>query len=79
MDVSASQPEGNGGVSDEPAIQRTGRTQRRIADLSGGIGVRRVLAGVLLAVGGLPLLTLALSAHGLRLDLGDDLLITWWP
>jgi two-component system, OmpR family, sensor histidine kinase KdpD len=75
VDVSASQPEGNGGVSDKPAIQRTGRTQRRIADLSGGIGVRRVLAGVLLAVGGLPLLTLALSAHGLRLDLGDDLLI----
>jgi len=75
VDVSASQPEGSGGVSDKPAIQRTGRTQRRIADLSGGIGVRRVLAGVLLAVGGLPLLTLALSAHGLRLDLGDDLLI----
>jgi len=75
VDVSAGQPEGNGGVGDKPATQRTGRTQRRIADLSGGIGVRRVLVGVLLAVGGFPLLTLALSAHGLRLDLGDDLLI----
>jgi len=30
---------------------------------------------VLLAAAGLPLLTLALSAHGLRLDLGDDLLV----
>ena len=46
----------------------------RLADLTGGIGGRRVLAGVLL-VGGLPLLTLALSSSGLRLDLGDDLLI----
>ncbi len=44
----------------------------RLADLTGGIGGRRVLAGVLL-VGGLPLLTLALS--GRHLDLGDDLLI----
>jgi len=45
---------------------------RRLAYLTGGIGTRRVLAGVLL-VGGLPLLTLVLS--GLHLDLGDDLLI----
>ncbi len=45
-----------------------------ITDFVGGIGVRRVLAGVLL-IGGLPLLTLLLSAHDLRLDLGDDLLI----
>ncbi len=44
----------------------------RLADLTGGIGSRRVIAGVLL-VGGLPLLTLALS--GRHLDLGDDLLI----
>jgi signal transduction histidine kinase len=51
------------------------RRPRRIADLSGGIGGRRVLAGVLLAAAGLPLLTLALSARGLRLDLGDDLLV----
>lgn len=45
---------------------------RQLADWTGGIGARRVLAGVLL-IGGLPLLTIALSA--LRLDLGDDLLI----
>ncbi|MGH3301586.1 MAG: sensor histidine kinase [Streptosporangiaceae bacterium] len=45
---------------------------RRLAYLTGGIGVRRVLAGVLLA-GGLPLLTLTLS--GLHLGLGDDLLV----
>jgi two-component system sensor histidine kinase KdpD len=54
--------------------QEKARPRRRIADLSGGIGVRRVLAGVLL-VGGLPLLTAGLSAPGLHLDLGDDLLI----
>ncbi len=75
VDVSASQPAGDQLVRSEPANQGTVRRQRRIADLSGGIGVRRVLVGVLLAVAGLPLLTLALSAHGLRLDLGDDLLI----
>jgi two-component system, OmpR family, sensor histidine kinase KdpD len=46
---------------------------RRLAYLTGGIRVRRVLlAGALLAVG-LPLLTLALS--GLHFDLGDDLLV----
>jgi two-component system, OmpR family, sensor histidine kinase KdpD len=45
---------------------------RRLAGWTGGIGTRRVLAGVLL-IGGLPLLTVALSA--LHLDLGDDLLI----
>jgi two-component system, OmpR family, sensor histidine kinase KdpD len=50
------------------------RHRRRIADLSGILGARRVLAGVLL-IGGLPLLTLVLSAKGLHLDLGDDLLI----
>jgi two-component system, OmpR family, sensor histidine kinase KdpD len=48
---------------------------RRFADLTGGIGRRRVLAGVVLCAGLLPLLTLALSAPGLHLDLGDDLLI----
>jgi two-component system sensor histidine kinase KdpD len=58
----------------QPAGRRTARRKRRIADLSGGIGARRILAGVLM-VGGLPLLTMALSAPGLRLDLGDDLLI----
>ena len=75
VDVSASQPEGDQLLSSERADRGTARRQRRIADLSGGIGVRRVLVGVLLVVAGLPLLTVALSAHGLRLDLGDDLLI----
>jgi two-component system, OmpR family, sensor histidine kinase KdpD len=45
---------------------------RRLAYLTGGIGVRRVVLAGALLVGGLPLLTLALS--GLHLDLGDDLL-----
>ncbi len=70
VDVSG-QPQAPGGLArPEPAPE--GRTPRRSADLTGGIGGRRVLAGVLL-VGGLPLLTLALS--GLHLDLGDDLLV----
>jgi two-component system, OmpR family, sensor histidine kinase KdpD len=46
---------------------------RRLAYLAGGIGVRRVLLAGALLVGGLPLLTLALSS--LHLGLGDDLLI----
>jgi two-component system, OmpR family, sensor histidine kinase KdpD len=58
----------------DPEPAQPARAPRRFADLTGGIGARRVLAGVLL-VGGLPLLTLALSARSLRLDLGDDLLI----
>jgi two-component system, OmpR family, sensor histidine kinase KdpD len=47
---------------------------RRIPDLTGGIGVRRLIAAAALLVVGLPLLTLALSAGSLHLDLGDDLL-----
>jgi two-component system, OmpR family, sensor histidine kinase KdpD len=74
VDVSASPPAGDQPGSDESA-SRAARRQRRITDLSGGIGLRRVLTGVLLAAGGLPLLTLGLSARWLRLDLGDDLLI----
>jgi two-component system sensor histidine kinase KdpD len=58
----------------EPAATRRATAPRRFTDLTGGIGRRRVLAGVLL-LGGLPLLTLALSAPSLHLDLGDDLLI----
>jgi len=75
VDVPASQGAGESAASEKPASRRTAPRQRRIADLSGGIGGRRVLTGVLLAAAGLPLLTLALSAHGLRLDLGDDLLV----
>jgi K+-sensing histidine kinase KdpD len=74
VDVSASPRAGDQPGSDESASQAA-RRQRRITDLSGGIGARRVLTGVLLAAGGLPLLTLGLSARSLRLDLGDDLLI----
>ena len=58
----------------QPQSREPARRRRRIADLSGILGVRRVLAGVLL-VGGLPLLTVGLSAKSLHLDLGDDLLI----
>ncbi len=46
----------------------------RVPDLSGGIGGRRILAGVIL-VAGLPLLTLALVAGQRHLDLANDLLI----
>jgi len=47
VDVSASEPAGENAASDKPASdkpasERTARRQRRIADLSGGIGVRRV-------------------------------------
>ncbi len=61
-------------VSGEPKVKAPRHRRGLLADLTGGIGGRRVLAGVLL-VGGLPLLTLALSATSLHLDLGDDLLI----
>jgi len=48
---------------------------RRVPDLSGGIGGRRLLAGVIL-VAGLPLLTLALvSGRHHHLSLADDLLL----
>jgi signal transduction histidine kinase len=46
----------------------------RLPSLSGGIGTRRRLAGVLLAAG-LPLLTVALVAGRPNLGLADDLLI----
>jgi two-component system sensor histidine kinase KdpD len=61
-------------VSGEPKVKAPRHRRGLLADLTGGIGGRRVLAGILL-VGGPPLLTLALSATSLRLDLGDDLLI----
>ena len=56
-------------------LVRGGGTTRRFADLTGGISARRVVLACVLMVAGLPLLTLALSAPGLHLDLGDDLLI----
>jgi two-component system sensor histidine kinase KdpD len=51
-----------------------GLSVRRLPDLTGGLSVRRLVAGALL-VAGLPLLTLALSVGGWHLDLGDDLLV----
>jgi two-component system, OmpR family, sensor histidine kinase KdpD len=45
------------------------------AYLAGGIGRRRLLAAMLLAAAGLPLLTWALAAARPHLDLADDLLI----
>ncbi len=50
------------------------RWPRDLSGLSGGIGGRRLLAGVIL-VAGLPLLTAALVAGQHRLSLADDLLI----
>jgi two-component system, OmpR family, sensor histidine kinase KdpD len=65
------------GITDSgPAASSQGRPpvrSRRLAYLTGGIGVRRVLLAGALLIAGLPLLTLALS--GLHLGLGDDLLI----
>src|SRR6266508_3657998 len=51
-----------------------GRPDRGLLNLSGGIGTRRRLAGVLLAAG-LPLLTAALAAGRAHLNLADDLLL----
>jgi two-component system sensor histidine kinase KdpD len=62
-------------LAEESALPRKVRRWRRIGDLTGGISRRRVLAGVVMIGGLLPLLTLALSARSLHLDLGDDLLI----
>jgi two-component system sensor histidine kinase KdpD len=57
-----------------PASPVAGRQDRRLLNLSGGIGTRRRLAGVLLAAG-LPLLTAALAAGRAHLNLADDLLL----
>ncbi len=61
------------GLLAEPAPGRAGR-RLRVPDLSGGIGGRRLLAGVIL-VAGLPLLTLALVSGHHHLSLADDLLL----
>src|SRR5215470_16308653 len=62
-------PHDSGAAPARPAANR------RIPDLTGGIGVRRLVAAGTLLAAGLPLLTLALSVGGLHLDLGDDLLV----
>jgi two-component system, OmpR family, sensor histidine kinase KdpD len=49
--------------------ERSGRSR------IGGIGPRRLLAAIGLAVAGLPLLTWLLTADGAHLDLSDDLLV----
>jgi two-component system sensor histidine kinase KdpD len=67
-DPGADEPERAG----RPALASQG-SRRRVPDLSGGIGARRLLAGVIL-VAGLPLLTLALVAAR-HLSLADELLI----
>jgi two-component system sensor histidine kinase KdpD len=69
-------PEDRRGAEPERAASpalASGGARRRVPDLSGGIGGRRLLAGVIL-VAGLPLLTLALVAAR-RLSLADDLLL----
>src|SRR6266496_606153 len=57
-----------------PTSPVAGRPDRGLLNLSGGIGTRRRLAGVLLAAG-LPLLTAALAAGRAHLNLADDLLL----
>ena len=73
-------PEPSAGQAPVPAAARwpaspvAGRQDRGLLNLSGGIGTRRRLAGVLLAAG-LPLLTAALVAGRAHLNLADDLLL----
>jgi signal transduction histidine kinase len=57
-----------------PPVPPRAGLPRRLTGLSGGIGGRRLLAGVIL-VAGLPLLTAALVAGQHQLSLADDLLI----
>jgi signal transduction histidine kinase len=79
----ASQPVAGLAAATPPAASRPRASQtrvsqprggrRRIWELTGGIGRRRLLSGALL-VAGLPLLTFVLSVAGVR-RLGDDLLV----
>jgi two-component system sensor histidine kinase KdpD len=70
----AAVPAGPAGLAPGPSDAPPPVRRRRVPDLTGGLSVRRLVAGALL-VAGLPLLTLALSVGGLHLDLGDDLLV----
>src|SRR5215831_7961643 len=73
VDVPGERPAAVGAGSGAAPVRPA--ANRRIPDLTGGIGVRRLVAAGTLLAAGLPLLTLALSVGGLRLDLGDDLLV----
>ena len=67
-------PSGSSGGHTAPDAKPEGRT----ANLAGAIGViggRRLVAGVVLAAAGLPLLTAVLAAWRPHLNLADDLLI----
>jgi two-component system sensor histidine kinase KdpD len=66
--------DGQGRAGDLAAAPGPARGRRKLPDLSGGIGGRRILAGVIL-VAGLPLVTFALVTIGRHLSLADDLLI----
>ena len=65
-------PEPAGGP---PAARPRRRWARALSGVSGGIGGRRLLAGIMILAAGLPLLTAALVAGQQRLSLADDLLI----
>jgi two-component system sensor histidine kinase KdpD len=71
MDIAGLAPRPRSGTG--ASLRRRGRAQRGPLSLSGAIGARRLLGGVLL-VAGLPLLTIALTAGRQHLDLSDDLL-----
>src|SRR5215468_163131 len=73
VDVPGERPAAVGAGSGAAPVRPA--ANRRIPDLTGGIGVRRLVAAGTLLAAGLPLLTLALSVGGLHLDLGDDLLV----
>jgi two-component system, OmpR family, sensor histidine kinase KdpD len=77
VDVTGEPQGARGPAAAEPAAAALApaagsRLRRRVPDLTGGIGRRRLLSGALL-VAGLPLLTLVLSVAGVH-RLGDDLL-----
>ena len=73
VDVPGERPAAVGAGSGAAPVRPA--ANRRIPDLTGGIGARRLVAAGTLLAAGLPLLTLALSVGGLHLDLGDDLLV----
>jgi two-component system, OmpR family, sensor histidine kinase KdpD len=71
MDIAGLVPPHRSGTG--AGLRRPGQSLRDPLSLSGAIGTRRLLGGVLL-VAGLPLLTIALTAARRDLGLADDLL-----